>query len=168
MAWTAELSEDMSPNVVYEVLKKHRLLPESVVASASVCNAVGTSGVRFTVKDETGEHVADVFVSDVEEGETAAIDLIPVAKHFRTGYHEDFKAAMSPILHDLFEGFGVRRVSSALPESRSRTKRALCVLGFKVEGRIRDAVKLHGKPPEDLRVLGLLRSEYDKEKDDGS
>ena len=95
------------------------------------------------------------------------MDFIPVAKHFRSGFHEHFKEAMAPIIDDLFNGFGVRRVTSAIPESRSRTKKALCVLGFSVEGRLREAVRLHGKPPEDLRMLGMVRSDYDKEYGDG-
>jgi len=162
MTWTIDRSEEMDPSVVYDILKRHKLLPESVVASASMCNNVGTSGIRFTLTNEEGEHVGDVFVSDIETGETASMDFVPVAKHFRAGYHEEFQEVMAPVLSDLFEEFDVRRVTSSVPESRSRTKRALCVLGFSIEGRMRDAVKLHGKIPEDLRLLGMTKADYEK------
>jgi len=168
MTWTVETSNEMNPNVVYAVLKKHKLLPESVAASASVCNVVGTSGARFLIKDESGDVVCNVFVSSVEPDETASLDIIPVAKYFRADYADDFRSAMAPVLDDLFNELKVRRVASLIPESRSRTKRALCALGFVVEGRARKAVRLHGREPEDLRILGLLKSDYEKGLSDGT
>jgi len=161
--WKAERTEN-NPQIVFDILKKHKLLPDSMPHCAAACNALGSGGERFSLESD-GELMAEVFVSGVVPHESASMDIIPVTKHFRFGYHEAFIEAMSPIFDDLFNEFDVRRVSAAIPASRSRTKKALCVLGFKIEGRIREAIKLHNENPQDMRMLGLLKSDYVAESD---
>jgi hypothetical protein len=165
MTWTLTENEGLTPQVVYEVLKHHRLLPASVELAASACNNIAVGGSHFAMTDG-GEEIASVFISGIVHGEQAQLDIVPVAKHFRTGFDDPLRAAMIPLLNILFKEFNLRRITSAIPESRSRTKRALCSLGFKPEGRIRDGVVLHDKPPEDIRILGLLRGDFLEEEDD--
>jgi len=157
MAWFAE-KKDNNPQIVLDVLKKHRLLPENLPYAAAMCNEMG-AGHRFQLTVE-GALRCEVFVSSVVPGEQASLVLVPVAEHFRHGYHEDFVEAFAPLFHDLFQEMDVRRINAAIPATRSRTKRALCVLGFSVEGRMKDAVKLHNEEPQDLRVLGLTKDAY--------
>jgi len=166
MTWTLVENQDLTPQVVYEVLKHHRLLPASVELAASTCNAIAVGGSHFTMVDD-GEDIASVFVSCITHGEEAKLDIVPVGRYFRTGFDDPLRTAMKPLLKILFEEFNLRRITSAIPESRSRTKRALCSLGFKPEGRIRDGVVLYDKPPEDLRILGLLRDDFFEEDKDG-
>ena len=164
MTWTLVENQDLTPQVVYEVFKHHRLLPASVELAASTCNRIAVGGTHFLMTGD-GQDIASVFISGVVHGEQAELDIVPVAKHFRTGFDDPLRDAMIPLLKILFEEFDLRRITSVIPESRSRTKRALCSLGFKPEGRIRDGVVLHDKPPEDMRILGLLRSDFIKEHD---
>jgi len=158
--WTATENPALSAEQVYEVLTKHQLLPESPVMAAATCNAMSAECRHFKIADESGEVVANVFVSGIADGEEATLDIIPVAKHFRSGFDDPLKEAMRPILNILFNEHRVRRVNACAPFSRSRTKRALCALGFVHEGRKRGGVHLFGCQPEDLRELGLLREEY--------
>ena len=157
MNWVIEENEN-SPQIVYDILKNHKLLPESLPMAASVCNSVGSSGSRFSITEDD-ELRCEVFVSGIVPGESASLDLVPVASHFRHGYHEALSEVMTPLIEHLFSDLDVRRISAVIPASRSRTKRALCSLGFAVEGRLREAVKLHNEEPQDLRILGLLKSD---------
>jgi hypothetical protein len=157
MNWAIEETE-INPQIVYDILKNHKLLPESTPMAASACNSIGSSGARFSITEDE-ELRCEVFVSEIIPGETASLDLVPVASYFRHGYHEAFSEVMTPLIEHLFSEMGVRRISAAIPASRSRTKRALCSLGFAVEGRLREAVKLHNEEPQDLRILGLLKSD---------
>jgi hypothetical protein len=165
MTWTLVENQDLTPQVVYEVLKHHRLLPASMELAASACNNIAVGGSHFMMVDE-GEDIASVFISGIVHGEQAQLDIVPVAKHFRTGFDDPLRDAMVPLLTILFTEFDLRRITSVIPASRSRTKRALCSLGFKPEGRIRDGVVLHNKPPEDMRILGLLRTDFLEEETD--
>ena len=154
---------------VFELLKRHRLLHESVEASAYACRALGDPelSTRYRIEDDGGDRVCDVFLTSVILHDTAMIDLVPVPKHFRRGFDDAFAAAMRGVLGPAFakDCYDLRRITSLVPASRSRTKRALCALGFKPEGRMREAVNLHRDGIQDLRVLGLLKSEYEGESD---
>lgn len=165
MTWTLIENQDLTPQVVYEVFKHHRLLPASVELAASACNRIAVGGSHFIMVGD-GEDIASVFISGIVHGEQAQLDIVPVAKHFRTGFDDPLRDAMIPLLTILFEEFDLRRITSVIPESRSRTKRALCSLGFKPEGRIREGVALYNKPPEDMRILGLLRVDFLEEETD--
>lgn len=170
MTWQLIESKSVSAQQVYEILKKHRLLPASIELSAGICNSLASSGTHYLVYcDEENTEIADVFVSGVIQGDSAQLDLIPVAKFFRTGFDEPLREAMNPLLNMLFNTAGARRLTSSVPASRSRTKRALCSLGFVPEGRLRSGVALYDKKPEDLRVLGMVREDFTIEGDsDGS
>ncbi len=157
--WVLRKNEEMDPQTVFKVFTKHRLLPESVGLAASLCNAIGTTGQRFTISKDD-EDIGEVFISGLQAGESASLDLVPVAEHFRHGYEADFGEAMKPLLDDLFIELKARRIGSSFPASRSRTKRALVSLGFVIEGRLRDAIKLNNEEPQDLRIVGLTRTDY--------
>ena len=157
--WELRENDNVSPQAVYDVLKKHRLLPESVVYAAGVCNSIGAGGKRFTISSDDVD-ICEIFVSGIEAGEAASIDLVPVAEHFRRGYEEDFRGVMKPIFDDLFLEMKVRRIGASFPASRSRTKRAFGSLGFSIEGRLTDAIKLNNEEPQDLRIVGLTRHNY--------
>lgn len=158
--WITHENPALTADAVYDVLSRHNLLPESPVQAAAVCNAMSRSAKHYEIMGEGGKIVANVFVSDIIDGEDANLDLVPVAEYFRFGFDEAFKEAMDPIISALFDRHNLRRISSAVPYSRSRTKRALCSLGFTHEGRKAEGVRLAGEKPEDLRLLGLLRGKY--------
>jgi len=159
MTWDLVEQTGTSAEGIYEILKHHRLLPASLELAASVCTSMATGGSHFIIYDGADE-VANVFISGVVEGESAQLDLVPVTRYFRTGFDDQFMEAMQPLLELLFSTFMVRRITAAFPATRSRTKRALCSLGFKPEGRIREGVALYNRAPEDIRILGLLRQDY--------
>jgi len=154
MTWVLQVSDDTKPEHVYELLKHHRLLPQSEVMAASICNGLG-SGTRYMLMDGDTT-VANLFVTGVAPMEIAQLDLIPVVQFFRTGFDAPLRKSVMPILKALFEEEKVRRIESSIPASRSRTKRALCSLGFKPEGRLREGIVLYGKEPEDIRMLGMM------------
>lgn len=158
--WITKENENLTAEAVYGILSRHNLLPESAVQAAAVCNAMSRSAKHFEIIGIGGEVVANVFVSDIIDGEDANLDLVPVAEHFRFGFEPMFAEAMAPIIDGMFSRHNLRRISAAVPYSRSRTKRALCSIGFKHEGRKEQGVRLAGEKPEDLRMLGLLREEH--------
>ena len=162
MTWALVENKEVNPQSVYEILKHHRLLPASVELAANACNNIAIGGSHFVLLDGA-ENVASIFVSCIVSGETAQIDLVPVTRYFRTGFDEPLRDAVTPLLDVMFKEFSLRRITSMFPASRSRTKRALSTLGFVPEGRIRDGVVLYNRPPEDIRVLGLLRTEFMEE-----
>lgn len=159
MSWEIE-ELDPSAEDIYALLKRHRLIPESPYAAAGACRAL-EGGAHYRITSD-GDHVGDLFVSGVIDGDTANIDLVPVPKYFRAGFDADFADATAPIFKALFSRHSIRRVTSIVPASRSRTKRALCSLGFKPEGRMREGVVLYKGEVEDLRILGLLEEYYDE------
>lgn len=153
MIWTITRAET-DAGQVFDLLKHHRLLPESEQVSAAICNSLGR-GERHTITD--GESlVANVYVTLDGPTGIAQLDLVPVTKYFRSEFDEPLRGVMIPLLASLFDDRGARRIEASVPETRSRTRRALCSIGFKPEGRCREAVVLFGKVPEDIRMLGLL------------
>jgi len=158
MSWSAYVTR-MSPNDLYSLLEKHRLLP----ASESVLpHIIAVSERGSFVKMMNGEdEVATVIFSNVVENESFEIDLIVNPAYFIEGqYEQPLKDCLGPVIGDMFMATGARRLSSAVPKTRSRTKYALMSLGFKREGQLREAAHFFGREPEDVIALGLLRTEW--------
>lgn len=158
--WIAHENQNVTSKDVYDILSRHKLLPMNPAHAAALCNSIADSGFHYEVR-EAQNIVANVFVTSVIDGESAVFDLIPVPRNFRVGFDEPISEACEPILTALFNERHVRRITAYAPYSRSRTKRALCALGFVHEGRIQQGIHLHGEEPEDLRILGLIREDYD-------
>ena len=159
MTWTIELL-DTPAEEVYALLKRHRLVPDSRFAAAAACKVLA-SGDHHRIFD--GESVvADLFVSGVLDDDTAAVDLVPVPRYFRTGFDVPFAEATAPVFDALFVERGIRRITAIVPASRSRTKRALKSIGFKPEGNMTDGLNLYKTGVEDLKILGLLEPWYRK------
>ena len=146
---------------VYELLQKHRLAQQSTELTIAICKEAA-SGRYFQVVSPEDGLIAHVFVTGMFRGEQANITVVPITKHFRSGFDEPFHSAMAPVLRDLFDVHGVRRLNAESPKSRSRTKRALCSLGFVSEGKAADGVQMLGEKPEDLKLLGLTARNYAK------
>ena len=151
--------ERVTPELIYDITRRHHLVPESVEVALHTFHALGQNSMVCQVSSE-GEEVATVIVSGLVPGASAEIDFIPKTKYFRFDtYKRNLRKAMSPLWTMLFGEMEVRRVTSYAARSRSRTRRALKACGFKQEGLLREAAHLKNKEPEDLFVMGLLRSE---------
>lgn len=157
VAWALkQIPADLAtPEMLYDVYRRHRLIPESVpLALSGFRNMAATGAVWEVVSD--GAAVATVIVSGVIPGERADIELVPVSKFFRGGYEDDLRDAMRPVWGMVFEEHAVRRVTSCVPSSRRRTCKALAALGFRLEGRLRNAAKIVDREPEDLMLFGMI------------
>lgn len=161
MEWVLEAMGKASSEEVYALMREHRLIAESPYMAADACTALQNAD-HYEVRAESGQKVADIFVSAVYPGESAVLDIVPVSRFFRGGFDEPLASAVSPLLASLFDGEGVRRITSTFPASRPRTKRALDALGFEPEGRMESAVRLYGEEPTALRIFGLLASKWRK------
>ena len=113
--------------------------------------------VVITVND-VEDIVGYLIITDINDGENANVDFIPNTKFFAPGeeYHDNIYDAVHPIMVKLMEGRHLRRVTSMVPQTRCRTKKALKACGFKVEGVMRDAIKFKGKEPESITIMGIL------------
>lgn len=161
MNWQLNENEAPSPEKVLDILTRHRLLPDDPEEAAAICNFIGLRSRHYTITDQDeGEVVANVFLSKSGYG-VAAMDFIPVSEKFRQDYADALRAAMLPLLRETFN-VGVRKVSTKVPVSRCRTKRALSTLGFVVEGRDRLGIKLKGAAAEDCKNLGLLPEDLEE------
>jgi len=149
---------------ILEMILRHRLMPVNPLEAAASCCAIRRSDQSVLLEGD--EVVGKVFVNIQESRATGSIDLIPVPKYFRSvdDYREQLRGAMVGMLKDIFAQPGFRRLSAYVPDSRGRTKKALRAIGFKMEGKIRDGVHFRrSDSPEDLYVLGLTASDFDKE-----
>ena len=167
--------EKVTAEFLYEIGKRHHLLPERIESAIDYYRAIAPSCIVFRVMDaQTKEYVAEVIISEIVDGESASVDFIPVPKFFAPinpdgtknddGFHDRLTEALSPVLGRLLEGRNLRRLTAMVPSSRSRTYKALQACGFKREGKMRQAIKFRGHAAEDLVIMGLLTV---KESDDG-
>ena len=110
--------------------------------------------------------MADAILSEIVDGEAATLDLMVVSRFYArlnadktendVPFNDLTRDALRPALSRLVEARSLRRITSAIPRSRNRTYNALIACGFNKEGVMRRAVKLRGKDPEDLVVMGFL------------
>ena len=159
MKWRAVKRDEIKPVDLYELARTHKLLPRNISGAVPNYKAMAAIATWYDVVDENDDAVA-IFILTTVEHEEAQIDFVPYPQHFATGaFKEPLAESMIPILAELFESKKIRRVSSEVPESRGRTKKALKALGFKSEGKKRRGVQYFGKDVEDLFSLGLIPEE---------
>jgi len=166
--WTVRRVDaaEVTPEYLFGVIRRHRMLPENVDVAVSYCRTVAPSCIVLEIANEDGEKVADAIISAVVDGEDATLDLMVVSRFFakytaenepnEVPFNELTASALRPVLDRLMEAKRLRRITSAIPRSRNRTYNALLACGFREEGKMRRAVKLRGKEPETLVVMGLL------------
>ncbi|MBM3495941.1 MAG: hypothetical protein FJX72_16700 [Armatimonadetes bacterium] len=157
---------EATPEFLFDLLKRHRLLPDNLDVAVACCRNMAPAAIVLEVMNEEHEKVADAVLSDIMDGEAASLDLMVVSRHYarfnpdktenETPFNELTRDALRPALLRLIEARHLRRVTAAVPRSRNRTVNALVACGFIKEGVMRRAVKLRGKDPEDLVVMGLL------------
>ncbi len=146
---------------LYTVVRDSRLLPESVEQAISGFRAMAEDAVVYEIIDSDIGAVATVIISGLIKGESASFDFAAKSKNFDKGYKDDLIKAMQPLWVNLFTGANsLRRITAFVPSSRTRTKRALRVVGFKDEGCLREGIVIKGKDPENLNILGMLADEY--------
>ena len=160
MTWTLGkiAPEKLTPVALYDLSKKHNLVPDSTHQALRCYQNMAVNSMALKIKDGDQE-IATIVISSVVERECADLDLIPKGQYFQRRYKQSLIKAMQPLWLVLFEQLRLRRVTSYVPESRSRTRKALKAVGFKTEGIIREGIKLARKDPEDLYVMGLLSQE---------
>jgi hypothetical protein len=160
MIWTLGkiAPEKLTPVALYDLSKKHNLVPDSTHQALRCYQNLATNSMALKLKDGD-EEVATIVISSLVERECAELDLIPKGSYFQRRYKKSLVTALGPLWLVLFNHMQLRRITSFVPRSRARTRRALKAVGFRVEGVIREGIKLARKDPEDLYVMGLLREE---------
>ena len=161
MTWIAVpvSPREVTATSLFDISKQHRLLPDDVSLAIdyfkSVCD---NCAVIRVVDEESEEEIGVLIITSIVDGNTADVDFIPHPQFFSpdANYREDISAALSPVFAKLMEGRGLRRLTSMVPKSRSRTKHALIACGFKKEGVMRNAVKFAKRDAEDVVILGMI------------
>lgn len=158
--------DQVTPDFLFGIFKRHRMVLENVECMVEYCRMTAPSAIILELMTEDHEKAADIIISEVVDGDSAAVDLIPVAKFYapilpdksknEVPFNELTRDALAPILKHLMVRKGLRRINADVPKSRNRTIKALAACGFKREGCKRVAVRFAGKEPEDLVIMGLL------------
>ena len=154
--------EMVNPELIYEISKHHRLVPENPASAIASYKSIAAAGIVGAVLDDE-DAIATVIVSNLMPGECADLDIILVSKHFRRpkARSEELRHALAPLLRVLFNEHHVRRLSSFTPVSRRRSIAAFEALGFAHEGVVRSGVAIEGEEPEDLVMMGLLANDFE-------
>lgn len=159
--------EKVTAEFLYDIGKRHHLLPERIESAIDYYRAIAPSCIVFRVMDhQTKDYVAEVIISEIVDGEAATVDFVPVPKFFAPinpdgsqnadPFHDRLSEALNPVFGRLLEGRSLRRLTAMVPSSRSRTFKALQACGFRREGKMRQAIKFRGHAAEDLVIMGLL------------
>ena len=157
MTWELTQAHDKTPPEIYQLALSKRLVPANMDDAIGTFRALAQQLIYEIHAD--GELVATVFVHSIVPGERAQIDFVPNTQFFKDqSFKEPLKHTLGELFMQLFHGYQVHRITAQVPESRGRTKKALRALGFKVEGKMIEAVHYDGRPREDVYVMGLLRS----------
>ena len=142
---------------LYELLSKHRLLPNQM-ENPQVCVAMAESAeVGFL---HEGDRVLAVLLETHPSEQ--AIELIWVNEVSRLHQKKDFLVEASKILRKRwFEDQSLLRVGVHIPVARTQTIRTLKALGFRMETLpwgVRDSIG-YGNHVESIAILGLLPSD---------
>ena len=159
--------EEVTAETLFELSKKHRLVPENMERALSRYANISSSCAVIEVEDSRdGTKIATLIISSIVDGEDAQVDLIPVSKFFspvgkdgnknEDPFLEKIEAALGPVFRRLIKGRELRRLTAMLPKTHSRAFKILRECGFKKEGVMRDAVKFNGKEIEDIVIMGML------------
>jgi hypothetical protein len=156
----------VTPEYLFDLIKRHRMLPDNVDVAVAYCRNAAASCIVLQVMNEDHEKVADAILSEIVDGDSATLDLMVVSKFYArfnadktengVPFNDLTRDALRPALVRLVEARKLRRITAAIPRSRNRTFSALVACGFNREGVMRQAVKLRGKDPEDLVIMGFL------------
>lgn len=115
---------------------------------------------------ERDRFVAVLIVSGVVPGDSADVDLVLNPHYFRRGEGvEPLRESVSQVFDFLVSELKVVRINAHVPATHGRTKKALKALGFKTEGKRRQAVSLQRGGRVDLYGLGLLADDWVKERE---
>ncbi len=155
-----------TPEYLFDLIKRHRMLPDNVDIAVAYCRTAAASCLVLEIMNENHEKVADAIISEIVEGDSATLDLMVVSKFYArfnadktengVPFNDLTRDALRPAIVRLIEARKLRRITAAIPRSRNRTFSALVACGFSREGVMRRAVKLRGKDPEDLVIMGFL------------
>lgn len=155
-----------TPEYLFDLIKRHRMLPDNVDIAVAYCRTAAASCLVLEIMNENHEKVADAIISEIVEGDSATLDLMVVSKFYArfnadktengVPFNDLTRDALRPAIVRLIEARNLRRITAAIPRSRNRTFSALVACGFSREGVMRRAVKLRGKDPEDLVIMGFL------------
>lgn len=92
---------------------------------------------------------------DVVAGSAVLGILIGNKSYWGKGYGTD---AVRTMCRFLFQRFGLRRIQLDTWPGNVRALKAYAKVGFQVEGRLREALRVNGQPMDQM-ILGLLRHE---------
>ena len=112
---------------------------------------------RFVVLDkETGERIGCIVYSDLEPRFSTTIGIITAKKFWGSGAALD---AQEVLLEFLFVELGIRVVRLWTHSGNPAAVKLAAKSGFKVSGRVREAVFKDGELYDNL-IVDLLREEY--------
>lgn len=147
----------MKAQELYSILDRHRLLPASGDMVGMIAGFMDRS-VFSEITDGT-DHVAFIVLSNPVTGEKIDLDLIPDPTRFSRGEYEGLlRECLDETICGLFARY--RRINAGVPRARPKTKHALLSLGFQKEGLARRAAHFIGREPEDVLLMGMLKSDY--------
>jgi hypothetical protein len=161
MTWTLRKKDGVTPQNVYDLAKDHRLDWEALPDFIDVCKATASMCDWYDIMADD-VYAGTILITGVVDEVSATIELIPVPAFFVGDYAGKVKDAILPILDDLFIAHDVRRVTSMVPYSRFRTRKALIACGFVREGAMRQGVQFRRRDPEDLLILGMTVEDHKK------
>lgn len=158
--------EQVTGDLLMSIAKKHRLVLDNPDRMVDYYRFMARDCIVLELLTDSGDKAADVIISDIADGEEATVDLAIVSKHYAKvmpdgsdnpiPMYDLTASALEPLFDRLIEARGLRRLTACVPKSRNRTFRALLACGFEQEGLKRRAIKLIGKEPEGLIIMGKL------------
>ena len=154
--------EHIDGGILYSLLDRHNLLPETLRDPSICMMAAQTMSVGF-VHDGGTKPLAVLLETNPEPG---VVGLMFITERARLNQRRDELIEVSSQLRERwFNGYGAYRVETRIPVERTQTIRCLRHLGFKIETMpkgLRNAVIYNGKPVS-LCVLSMLPTDPVKE-----
>jgi hypothetical protein len=142
---------------LYELLRKHRLLPSMLEDPATCIALANSSDVGFL---HEGDRVVAVIIET--RPSPKALELIWVNEISRLHQKRDFLMEVAQTLRKRwFDELGLQRVGVHIPIARTQTIRTLKTMGFRMETLpwgVRDCMA-YGTHLESIAILGLLPSD---------
>ena len=139
---------------LYELLNKHRLLPNTLEEPMACIDLAGSSKVGFL-------HENDRVLAVIIETQPSpkSLELIWVNEVSRLHQKRDFLIEAAKVLRKRwFDELGLLRVGVHIPIARTQTIRTLKTMGFRMETMpwgVRDCV-MYGTHLESIAIMGLL------------